>query len=158
MPEIRCIDEKGEQVGIINTRDALKRAQELGLDLVEVSPNARPPVCRIMDFGKFKYDKDKKERQARKHQSHTKLKEIKFHANVGDHDYATKLRQANEFLLEGHRIKFSLYFRGRENAHHDIGFALFERVAGDLGEHGVIEQQARMMGRSLIMVAVPRKK
>ncbi len=158
VPEIRCIDENGEQIGVVNTRDALKRAQDLGLDLVEVSPTARPPVCRIMDYGKYKYEKDKKERLAKKHQTHTKLKEVKFHANVGDHDYETKLRQANDFLQEGHRIKFSLYFRGRENAHHDIGFTLFERVAGDISEHGVVEQQARMMGRSLIMLAVPKKK
>jgi translation initiation factor IF-3 len=158
VPEVRCIDEKGEQIGVVNTRDALKRAQDLGLDLVEISPTARPPVCRIMDYGKYKYDKEKKERQAKKNQSHTKLKEIKFHANVGDHDYATKIRQATDFLQEGHRVKLSLFFRGRENAHHDLGFILFERVAKDLSEHGVIEQQARMMGRSLIMVAVPKKK
>ena len=158
MPEVRCIDAAGEQIGIISTRDALRKATEAGLDLVEISPNAHPPVCRIMDYGKFKYEVEKKERQAKKHQTQTKVKEIKFHANVGDHDYETKLRHATDFLNEGHRVKFSLYFRGRENAHQDLGFVLMKRVAQDLAEIGSLEQDARMMGRNLLMMMVPKKK
>lgn len=158
MPEVRCIDANGEQVGVISTRDALRKAHEAGLDLVEISPNAHPPVCRIMDYGKYKYDVEKKERQAKKHQSQTKLKEIKFHANVGDHDYQTKLRHATDFLKEGHRVKFSLYFRGRENAHQELGYELMKRVAADLAEFGTLEQEARMMGRNLLMMMVPKKK
>ena len=158
MPEVRCIDAAGEQIGIISTRDALRKATEAGLDLVEISPNAHPPVCRIMDYGKFKYEVEKKERQAKKHQTQTKVKEIKFHANVGDHDYETKLRHATDFLNEGHRVKFSLYFRGRENAHQELGFDLMKRVAQDLTEVGSLEQEARMMGRNLLMMMVPKKK
>jgi translation initiation factor IF-3 len=158
VPEIRCIGHDGEQIGVIPTREAQRMAREMGLDLVEVSPTARPPVCRIMDYGKFKYDRDKKERQAKKHQTNTKQKEIKFHANVGEHDYQTKLRHAIEFLEEGHRVKFSLYFRGRENAHQELGYELMQRVAADLAEHGTLEQTARKMGRSLIMMMVPKKK
>lgn len=138
------------------TREALTRAGNLGLDLVEISPNAKPPVCRIMDYGKFKYEKHKKERVAKKNQSHTKLKEIKFHANVAEHDYETKLRHAREFLEQGHRLKFSLYFRGRENAHHELGFEVMNRAAEDLKDHGQIEQPARLQGRSLIMLVYPK--
>ncbi len=158
VPEVRCIDADGEQIGIISTRDALRKATEAGLDLVEISPNAHPPVCRIMDYGKFKYEAEKKDRQAKKHQTQTKVKEIKFHANVGDHDYQTKLRHATEFLNDGHRVKFSLYFRGRENAHQELGFELMKRVGQDLAEIGSLEQEARMMGRNLLMMMVPKKK
>ena len=158
MPEVRCIGADGEQIGVISTRDALRKATEAALDLVEISPNAHPPVCRIMDYGKFKYESEKKDRQAKKHQTQTKLKEIKFHSNVGDHDYDTKIRHASEFLAEGHRVKFSLYFRGRENAHQDLGFVLMKRVAKDLEEAGTLEQDARMMGRNLLMMMVPKKK
>jgi len=158
VPEVRCIDADGEQIGVVSTRDALRKANDAGLDLVEISPNAHPPVCRIMDYGKFKYDVERKERQSKKHQSQTKLKEIKFHANVGDHDYETKLRHATDFLGEGHRVKFSLYFRGRENAHQELGHQLMKRVAIDLAEVGTLEQEARMMGRNLLMMMVPKKK
>ena len=157
VPEVRLIDQDGEQVGVVQTRDAQRRAREAGLDLVEISPTARPPVCRIMDYGKFKYDRDKKTRDAKKNQVQTKLKEIKFHANCGDHDYDTKLRHAEEFLADGHRIKFSLYFRGRENAHQELGFELMNRVAKDVSEFGTVEQMPRKMGRSLIMMVVPKK-
>ncbi len=111
-----------------------------------------------MDYGKFKYDNEKKARQAKKHQSHTKVKEIKFHANVGDHDYQTKLRHARDFLEEGHRIKFSLYFRGREMAHQELGFELMNRVANDCKDIGTLEQSPRMMGRSIIMLVFPTQK
>jgi len=143
---------------VVATKDAQRRATSLGLDLVEISPTAKPPVCRIMDNGKFKYDQEKKLREAKKKQTQTKLKEIKFHANVGDHDYDTKLRHATEFLAQGHRVKFSLYFRGRENAHQELGFELMQRVAEDLKEQGTLEQSPRKMGRSIIMMMVPPKK
>lgn len=131
---------------------------EQGLDLVEVSPTAKPPVCRIMDYGKYKYEQEKKQRQAKKHQAATKMKEIKFHANVAEHDYQTKLRHAREFLEAGHRVKFSLYFRGRENAHRDLGFELMNRVIEDLKETGTVEQTPRMMGRTLFMLMCPSQK
>lgn len=158
MPEIRCIDQNGNQIGIISTRDALKMSQEAGLDLVEISPMAKPPVCRIMDYGKFKYEKEKRQRDSRKNQTSGKIKEIKFHANVGDHDYAFKLRHAREFLEEGHRVKFSLFFRGRENAHRDIGFEVMNKMTGDLSDIGLVEQAPRLMGRTLSMQIAPSPK
>ena len=117
------VGEEGEQLGIVSIADARARAETAELDLVEIAPTANPPVCRIMDYGKFKYDQHKKQRQSRKHQSTTRVKEIKFHANVEDHDFETKIRHATEFLETGNRVKFSLFFRGRENAHQEMGFA-----------------------------------
>jgi translation initiation factor IF-3 len=156
-PEVRCIDENGNQIGILATRDAQQMAMKKGLDLVEVSPTADPPVCRIMDFGKYKYEQEKKERMARKNQTMVRVKEVKFHVNVGDHDYQTKVRHACEFLQEGHRVKLSLYFRGRENAHQDMGFAVLNRVAADCEAFGVIEQTPKFIGRNLVMMISARK-
>jgi translation initiation factor IF-3 len=156
IPEIRCVDSDGTQIGVMLTREAQALAKRQGLDLVEIAPNAKPPVCRIMDYGKFKYDKEKKQKQAKRHQSATKLKEIKFHANVGEHDYQTKLRHAKEFLEAGHRVKFSLYFRGRENAHRELGFELMNRVAQDCEGIGQIEQAPKLMGRNLLMLVYPK--
>lgn len=127
-----------------------------GLDLVEISPTAKPPVCRIMDYGKYMYQQEKRKRKAKQNQSQTKVKEIKFHANTGEHDYNTKLRHAFDFLEQGFRIKFSLYFRGRENAHHEIGLELMKRVARDCEKVGTIEQEPRLMGRSVIMMVFPK--
>jgi translation initiation factor IF-3 len=158
VPEIRCIDEDGEQLGIIRTRDALVRAHEAGLDLVEINATAKPPVCRIMDHGKFKYEQDKKKKEQKKKQTVVKLKEVKFHVNVGDHDYETKLRHAQEFLDEGHRVKISLMFRGRENAHRELGFELMKRVVEDLKEVATVEQAPRLQGRNIFMMIVPDKK
>ncbi|NCD33789.1 MAG: translation initiation factor IF-3 [Spartobacteria bacterium] len=157
IPEVRCIAEDGSQLGIMPTYKANEMALAAGLDLVEISPQAKPPVCKIMNYGKFKYEKEKKEKLAKKNQTQTKVKEIKFHANVGDHDYNTKIRQATDFLNEGHRVKFSLFFRGRENAHKEIGFELMERVAVDLTEIGEVEQTAKFVGRNLIMMVFPKK-
>jgi translation initiation factor IF-3 len=156
VPEVRCIDEDGEQLGIIRTRDALMRAHEAGLDLVEISATAKPPVCRIMDHGKFKYEQDKKKKEQKKKQSVVKLKEVKFHVNVGDHDYQTKMRHAFEFLKNGDRVKFSLMFRGRENAHRELGFELMQRVAADISEVATIEQAPRLQGRNIFMMVVPK--
>ena len=157
VPEIRCIDEDGEQLGVIRTRDALVRAHEAGLDLVEINATANPPVCRIMDHGKFKYEQDKKKKEQKKRTTVVKLKEVKFHVNVGDHDYETKLRHAFEFLEEGHRVKFSLMFRGRENAHRELGFELMKRVTADIAEVATVEQAPRLQGRNIFMMVVPKK-
>ncbi|MBN1268524.1 MAG: translation initiation factor IF-3 [Kiritimatiellae bacterium] len=156
VPEVRCVDEDGGQLGVMSTRDALVMAQQRGLDLIEISPTAKPPVCKIAEYGKYKYEMEKKEKAARKHQSLTRLKEIKFHANTGEHDYQTKIRHALDFLEEGHRVKFSLFFRGRENAHPELGFDLMNRVINDCQVRGTVEQTPRRMGRSLIMMMCPR--
>lgn len=158
VPEIRCIDEDGEAMGVIPTRQALMRAHETGLDLVEINATAKPPVCRIMDHGKFKYEQDKKKKEQKKRQVVVKLKEVKFHVNVGDHDYETKLRHAQEFLAEGHRVKLSLMFRGRENAHRELGFELMKRIVADLAEVATVEQAPRLQGRNIFMMVVPNKK
>ena len=157
VPEVRCIDEDGEQLGVIPTRKALTLAHEAGLDLVEISATSKPPVCRIMDHGKFKYEQEKKKKEQKKKQVQTKLKEVKFHVNVGDHDYQTKLRHAFEFLEAGNRVKFSLMFRGRENAHRELGFELMQRVVQDISEVATIEQAARLQGRNIFMMVVPKK-
>ncbi len=143
-------------LGVIPTRDAMKLAQQKGLDLVEVSPNAEPPVCRIMDFGKFRYDESLKEREARKKAHRHALKEIKFHANVAEHDYEYKLNHVREFLGKGHKVKVSLQFRGRENAHRELGFELINRVIKELGEECAVESAPRLMGRTLMGIVTPK--
>ena len=153
--ELRLIDENGEQVGVVSADEARKRAKAVGLDLVEISPSAKPPVCKIMDFGKFKYDVDKKKKEAKKKQAAVKVKEIKYHANVDEHDYQTKLRRAKEFLGEGNRIKCSLFFRGRENAHTEVGVDLFKRIVVDLEPVGKVEQMPRLNGKNLSMLINP---
>lgn len=132
------------------TRDALRMAIDQGLDLVEISPNAEPPVCRIMDFGKFRYEESQRKKQARKSQSRTVVKEVKFHVNVDEHDYQVKMRNIRSFLEEGHKIKLTLQFRGRENAHRELGNVVLNRVIQDVADVAVVEQSARQMGRSLI--------
>ena len=154
---MRCIDEEGTQIGVIPTSDARRRADQLGLDLVEISPNSSPPVCRIMDYGKYKYDREKREKDARKHQVTVKLKEVKFHANVEAHDYQTKLRHARDFISAGHRVKVSLFFRGRENAHQELGFDVLNRVMRDCDDVAQPDQIPRKMGRSIQMLLAPRK-
>lgn len=154
---MRCIDVDGTQIGIVLTSEARARAEKRGLDLVEISPNASPPVCRIMDFGKFKYDQEKREKDARKNQSAGKLKEVKFHPNVEEHDYQTKLRHTREFLSNGHRVKVSLYFRGRENAHQELGYDILQRVIRDCDDLAQPDQIPKKMGRSLQMLLAPRR-
>ena len=156
VPQIRCIDADGTQLGVKETKECIRLAQVRGLDLVEISPTAVPPVCRIMDYGKFKYDQHKKQRQSRKHQATTKVKEIKFHANVEDHDFETKVRHASEFLETGNRVKFSLFFRGRENAHQEMGFAVMKRAIERLQEFGNVEQTPKLAGRSILMFMTPK--
>ncbi len=127
------------------------------MDLVEISPNADPPVCRIMDFGRFKYEQEKREKNARKSHAATKVKEIKFHANVDEHDYQTKIRRIREFIGEGHRVKVSLFFRGRENAHQELGFEIMNRVLRDCADVVTPDQAPTKMGRALMMMLAPRR-
>lgn len=157
VPEIRCIDENGEQMGIIPTRQALIRAHEAGLDLVEISATCKPPVCRIMDHGKFKFEQEKKKKEQKKKQNVVKLKEVKFHVNVGDNDYQTKLRHTRGFIEGGDRVKVSLMFRGRENAHKELGFELMNRIVADTAEYAGVEQSPKMMGRNVFMMLIPKK-
>ncbi len=156
VPEVRLIGPEGEQIGIVSTSMALQRAHDLGMDLIEISPNAQPPVCRIINYGKFKYEQEKKEKQSRQHQANTKVKEVKFHPNVDSHDYQTKLRHIREFITEGHRVKVSLMFRGRENAHEEIGYQVMHRVVADLRDVASNERSPERMGRSIYMMMTPR--
>lgn len=155
---MRLIGPDGNMLGVVPTREAMKAAQQVGLDLVEISPNANPPVCRIMDFGKHKYDLDKKKKEAKKKQSVVKVKEVKYHANVEEHDYQTKLRHMRDFLEEGNRVKCTLWFRGRENSHHEIGFELYERIKVDIADVAFCEQEPKLAGRNLSMLLSPGKK
>ena len=156
--EIRVIDENGEQMGILAPFEALKIARERGLDLVEVSPNAVPPVCRIQDYGRFLYEKEKSERAARKKQKVIVIKEVKFSVTVDEHDYQTKKNQAVRFLTEGDKVKASLRFRGRQMAHRDPGYNIINRLIQDIGEAGVVEFMPRMEGTILHAIIAPTKK
>jgi translation initiation factor IF-3 len=156
--EVRVIDEKGEQLGILPPFEALKIARERGLDLVEVSPNAVPPVCRIQDYGKFLYEKDKSERAARKKQKIITIKEVKFSVTVDEHDYQTKKNQAVRFLSEGDKVKASLRFRGRQMAHRDLGYNIIHRLIQDIGDIGMVEFMPRMEGTTLHAILAPTKK
>jgi translation initiation factor IF-3 len=152
-PEVRVIGADGKQVGILNTRDALRLAQQQGLDLIEVSPGTRPPVCRIADYGKFMYDQGKKQKDHKPHTS--KLKEVKFRPRIEQHDYETKLRHAEEFLYEGNKVKLTLSFRGREMEHKDLGFDMIKRVLADLVHVGLPDQSPRLMGRNIALTISP---
>jgi len=147
---VRCVAVNGDMLGVMDTRDALKKAIDLNLDLVEISPNADPPVCRIMDFGKFRYEESMRNKKARKSQSNKGMKEVKFHANVGEHDFQTKLNRAKEFLGKGHKVKLSLQFRGRENAHRELGFQVVQRVIKECVDISVIDMAPKLMGRSIV--------
>ncbi|MFN5059038.1 MAG: translation initiation factor IF-3 [Chloroflexota bacterium] len=156
--EVRLIDEEGNQVGIVALRDAQQMADERGFDLVEVAPNAVPPVCRIMDYGKFRYEQSKKEREARKHQKQFELKEVRLKPKTDDHDIDVKAKQARKFLLAGDKVKFTLRFRGREIFHPDIGLEMLERMAEDLRDVAVVEQKPLMEGRVLSLLLAPGAK
>jgi translation initiation factor IF-3 len=157
-PRVRVIGADGSQVGIISTREAIYKAEEAGLDLVEVSPNADPPVCKIMDYGKYLYAKDKAAHAAKRKQKQIQLKEIKFRPSTEEADYQTKLRSIHRFFEEGDKVKITVRFRGREMAHQEIGMQMMERLKVDLDELAVIEQFPRMEGRQSVMVMSPRKK
>jgi translation initiation factor IF-3 len=155
--EVRLIDEAGEQVGIIPTRDALEMARERGLDLVEVAPNAIPPVCRLMDYGKFRYEQSRKERESRRNQHVVELKEVRIRPKIDDHDLETKGRQAAKFLDAGDKVKLTVLFRGREMAHPDIGRGLLDQLADFLRPHGTAEAAPRLEGRAMVMFVNPLK-
>lgn len=153
---MRLIDENGEQVGVVNTKDAIDRAASVGLDLVEVSPNADPPVCKILDLGKLKYEQQKKKNEARKKQKVIEVKEIKMRPNIDTHDYDVKMRNIVRFLSDGDKVKVTLRFRGRELAHQDLAVKVLERVRDDLGESAKVEQFPKLEGRQMTMVMAPK--
>jgi len=137
-------------VGVVATPDAIRMAQEHQLELVEISPNAEPPVCRIMDFGKYRYQESQKGKEARHHQHRQMVKEMKFHANVGEHDYQTKLGHIRDFLTKGHKVKLSLMFRGRENVHRELGMEVINRVLKEVEDVASVDMTPRIMGRTVI--------
>ncbi len=154
--EVRLVAEDGEQVGVVSLDLALQRAADAGLDLVEVSPNAEPPVCKIIDYGKLKYQEQKKKNEARKKQKTIEVKEIKLRPNIDTHDYDVKMKSARRFIDEGDKVKVTLRFRGREMAHQDLGAQVLERVRGELDEIAKVEQMPKMEGRQMVMVMSPR--
>ncbi len=156
--EIRVIDENGEQLGVMAPFEALKMARERSLDLVEISPNAVPPVCKIQDYGKFLYEKDKSDRAARKKQKVITIKEVKFSVTVDEHDYQTKKNQAVRFLGDGDKVKASLRFKGRQMAHRDLGYKIINRLILDIGDAGLVEFMPRMEGTTLHAILAPSKK
>ena len=157
MPEIRLIDQDGENAGVVSPATAIDMAEEVGLDLVEISPGANPPVCKIMDFGKYKYEQQKKAVEAKKKQKIIEIKEVKFRPNIDTHDYDVKMRSVTKFLGEGDKVKVTLRFRGREMAHQELGRELLQRIAGDIEDVAKIEAMPKMEGRQMIMVVAPQR-
>jgi translation initiation factor IF-3 len=156
--EVRLVGPNGEQVGIVAIGDALRLAQEADLDLVEVAPMARPPVCKLMDYGKFKYETAMKAREARKNQAHTIIKEMKLRPKIDPHDYATKRGHVVRFLKQGDKVKITIMFRGREQSRPELGYRLLQRLAADVEELGFVESAPKQDGRNMIMVLGPHKK
>ncbi len=155
---MRLVGPNGEQVGIVALNDALRLAQEADLDLVEVAPTARPPVCKLMDYGKFKYESALKARESRKNQTQTVIKEIKLRPKIDPHDYGTKKGHVERFLKQGDKVKVTIMFRGREQSRPELGFRLLQRLAGDVEELGFVEAQPKQDGRNMIMVIGPHRK
>ena len=153
---VRLIDEEGEMMGVFPINDALARAQKEGLDLVEISPNSEPPVCKIMDFGRHKYQEKKKIHDARKRQRTVLLKEIKLRPTISDHDLGIKIKSMNNFIIDGDKVKITLKFKGREITHQEIGFAVFEKIKAQLIEEAKIEYEPKMEGNQLMMIVVPK--
>ena len=156
VPQVRVIDQDGEMLGVMTARDALLRAYDAGLDLLEISPNAEPPVCKITDYGKFKYEQQKKANEARKRQKVVEIKEIKVRPNIDDHDYEVKMRQMKSFIEEGDKVKVTLRFRGREMAHQDLGAKVLERIRNEMAEAVKVESMPRLENRQMIMVLAPK--
>lgn len=154
--KVRVIDDEGENLGVMYTREAIEQAGSMGLDLVEVSPNADPPVCKFLDIGKFKYEAQKKANAARKSQRTQEIKEIKMRPNIDDHDYQTKMKKVTEFIGDGDKVKITLRFRGRELAHQQLGMHLLQRVQTDMEETAKVEAHPRMEGRQMLMVLSPK--
>ncbi|MHB8917956.1 MAG: translation initiation factor IF-3 [Desulfocucumaceae bacterium] len=154
--EVRLVDSDGNQLGIMSARDALKIAEERQLDLVEIAPQAKPPVCRVMDFGKYKYEQSKKEKEARKRQKIVELKEIKMRPNIEDHDFLVKAKNAVRFLKDGDKVKATVIFRGREIVHTQLGRVLLVRMAEELKDLGNVEKQPKLEGKNMIMIISPK--
>ncbi len=157
MPEVRVIADDGEQLGIMNTREAVRLAREQGLDLVEVAPNAAPPVCRIIDFGKFQYEAKKKANEAKKKQVIITVKEVKFRPGTDEHDYNFKMKHARGWLEDGDKVKATIFFRGREITHRELGSRLLERLEKDLKDVGEIEARPRMEGNQMFLIFSPKR-
>jgi translation initiation factor IF-3 len=156
IPQVRLIDQEGEMQGVMTAREAMQRAFQAGLDLVEISPNADPPVCKILDFGKFKYEQQKKRNEAKKKQKVIEIKEIKVRPNIDENDYQVKMRAMKSFIDEGDKVKVTLRFRGREMAHQDIGVRVLERIRSEMDTTSKVEQMPRMENRQMVMVLSPR--
>lgn len=156
MREVRLIDAEGENIGVTATEEAIRLAYEAGLDLVEISPNADPPVAKILDYGKYKYEAQKRKNEARKKQKVIEVKEIKFRPNIDQHDYDVKMRSMHKFIDEGDKVKVTLRFRGREMAHQELGMEVLNRVKDEMDEKAKVEQHPSMEGRQMIMVLAPR--
>ena len=154
--QVRLIDAENNMVGVVPLREALWAAEEVGLDLVEVSPGAEPPVCKVLDYGKYKYEAQKKKNEARKKQKTVDVKEIKLRPNIDSHDYEVKMRNARRFIGEGDKVKVTLRFRGREMAHQELGMNVLVRVREELDEMAKVEQMPKMEGRQMVMVLAPR--
>jgi translation initiation factor IF-3 len=157
VPEVRLIDENGEQVGVMRTNDALRYAQERDLDLVEVAPDARPPVCRVLDYSKYKYEQAQKQKQARKHQQQITIREIKFRPKIAENDYKTKKGHVERFLRHKDKVKITIMFRGREVTHPERGVMILDRLAEELSDIGVVEQRPLQDGRNMTMMLGPSK-
>ena len=157
VPEVRLIDDQGQQIGVLKTADALAFAQERELDLVEVAPEARPPVCRVLDYSKYKYEQAQKVKQARKHQQQITVREIKFRPKIAEHDYDTKKHHVERFLKHKDKVKVTIMFRGREVTHPERGTAILDRLAEELSELGVVEQRPMQEGRNMTMMMAPSK-
>jgi translation initiation factor IF-3 len=155
---VRLVDQDNEQVGIVETDDAKQRAREAGLDLVEVAPNSQPPVCRIMDYGKWKYAQRKKEQKAKSHAKQAEIKGVRLRPKIDDHDLNTKLKKARDFLSDGNKVQFTMLFRGREMAHRDLGQEQMEGISEDLEDIAKVEQPPKMMGRRMTMLLTPDRK
>jgi translation initiation factor IF-3 len=157
VPEVRVIGEDGEQLGVLETRDAIRRAREQGLDLVEVAANADPPVCRIIDFGKFQYEAKKKANEAKKKQVIITVKEVKFRPGTDDHDYEYRMQHAREWLQGGDKVKATIWFRGREMTHRELGARILERLERDLTDVGEVEARPRMEGNQMFIIMGPKR-
>jgi translation initiation factor IF-3 len=156
VPQVRLIDQDGEMMGVMGARDAMLRAFGVGLDLVEISPNADPPVCKILDYGKFKYEQQKKKNEAKKKQKVIEIKEIKVRPNIDENDYQVKMRAMKSFIDEGDKVKVTLRFRGREMAHQDIGVRVLERIRSEMDISTKVEQMPRLENRQMVMVLSPK--
>jgi translation initiation factor IF-3 len=157
VPEVRVIGDEGEQLGVMDVRDAIRTARERGLDLVEVAPTAEPPVCRIIDFGKFQYEAKKKANEAKKKQVTITVKEVKFRPGTDDHDYSYRMKHAREWLEEGDKVKATIWFRGREMTHRELGARILEKLENDLADVGEVEARPRMEGNQMFIIFGPRR-